>query len=94
MVNRHLKRRCEAVSCVWLQILQLPQLGHPLFSSLSAIQTLFWMTNQAKSLHFGGAHNFQTKDGMEELACPQKNYFVSGIRRVTPIIRKLPRNCI
>jgi hypothetical protein len=31
---------------------------------------------------------------MEELACPQKNYFVSGIRRVTPIIPMLPWNCI
>jgi hypothetical protein len=52
------------------------------------------MTNEEKSLHFGDAHGFQTKDGMDELACPKDCIFLGGLRRVTPIIGKLPRNCI
>jgi hypothetical protein len=33
--------------------------GQSLFARRSAVQILFWMANQLKNLHFGGAHTFQ-----------------------------------
>jgi hypothetical protein len=33
--------------------------GQSLFTRRSAVQILFWMANQLKNLHFGGAHTFQ-----------------------------------
>jgi hypothetical protein len=72
IVNQHLKRRCEAVSCTRLQSLHSSQLGHPLLSILSAVHILFWMTSQAKKSSFGGAHVFQTKD-VTRRTCLSKN---------------------
>jgi hypothetical protein len=63
-VNRHLNKRWDVDSWTWLQILHLPQFCHPLLSSLSVVQTLFWITNQSKVLHFGG-------DVKGDLVCPK-----------------------
>ena len=69
--KRHLKNRWAALSWTWLQSLQSPQFCQPLRSSLSAVQTRFWRINQAKILHLGGAHGFQTNVGIGELVRPK-----------------------
>uniref|UniRef100_A0A8R7V050 Uncharacterized protein n=1 Tax=Triticum urartu TaxID=4572 RepID=A0A8R7V050_TRIUA len=58
--KRQWQRRCVEDSPVCIQRGQRPQFGHPRRASLSAVQTLFCITSQAKNLHFGGAQDFQT----------------------------------
>jgi hypothetical protein len=42
--------------------------GSPHLSSLSVVQILFWITIQAKNLHFKSTHCLQTSIGMSEVA--------------------------
>ena len=52
---RHWNKRCTAVSGSLLHSWQTPQFGHPRRVRRSAVHTLFWRINHAKSLHLGGA---------------------------------------
>ena len=54
-------RICWIFSSSWSQKGQWLGCGRPLLASLSAVQHLFLMANQMKSLHFAGAHDFQTR---------------------------------
>jgi hypothetical protein len=58
-VKRHLYMRWSAVSWTWLHRGQFPQFSQPLRWNLSTVHTLFFIINQAKNLHFGGAQTFQ-----------------------------------
>ena len=68
--NLHWKRICVAVSWTCLQSRQRLQFGQPRRSNRSAVHTLFWIINQAKNLHFGGAQTFPTAAGMMLVECP------------------------
>jgi hypothetical protein len=48
-----------------------PQFGHPLFCSLSAIQSLFCKANQAWFFILGGAQAFQIILSIEECTSPR-----------------------
>ena len=53
-------RRCSIVSCSWSHKGHTTGWGRPLFSNLSAVQHLFFIANQRKNLHFGGAQVCQS----------------------------------
>jgi hypothetical protein len=55
LTYRQWKKRCAIVSWVCLQSGQSSQFVHPLFSSLSPIQSLFWIANQDKNPILEGA---------------------------------------
>jgi hypothetical protein len=62
IVKRHLKRRWAADSWAWLQNLWKSQFCQPRRSSLYAVQTLFWRTDEAKKKkkHFGVSQSLRT----------------------------------
>ena len=59
LVKRHSTKRCNPDSKVCPHSAQVALWGQSLFARRSAVQILFWMANQLKNLHFGGAHTFQ-----------------------------------
>jgi hypothetical protein len=56
--NTHEVRRCWIVSSSWSQSGQWLGWGRPLLASRSAVQHLFWMASQRKTLHLDDAHDF------------------------------------
>jgi hypothetical protein len=56
----HLFNRWWIVSCSWSHRGQTSGCGNPLFSNLSTFQHLFFIANQRKNLHCGGAQVFQS----------------------------------
>jgi hypothetical protein len=67
IVKRHLKSRQATNFCTWLQSFQQPQFLYPLFSSLYAFHSWFWVFNQVNILHLEGAQGFQTIEGIMEV---------------------------
>jgi hypothetical protein len=51
---------CWTVSPSWSQRGQSSGWGRPLLANLSAVQHLFMIANQRKTLHLFGAHDFQS----------------------------------
>ena len=59
--NTQVVRRYWMFSSSWSQNGQSLGCGSPLLASLSAVQHVFLIANQRKSLHFAGAHDLQTR---------------------------------
>ena len=70
-VYRHWNRRWAADSWTCLHSGQRLQFGHPRRWSLSAVQILLFIANQAKNLHLGGAQIFQTIDTISVSVWPK-----------------------
>jgi hypothetical protein len=60
IVNRQCENKCAADSMVCLHKGQAPQFGHPLFSNISVVQSLFCKASHANDLFFRGAQIFHT----------------------------------
>jgi ribosomal protein L31 len=74
-------RRCCTISCSWSHRTQTTAYCSPLLVNLSAVQHLFFIANQRKDLHFGGAQDFHKRFHGSNKIEPMKKPYSKTLRR-------------